>query len=93
MVHETTKESMQNTIADQNNVPTALKELLHGIKPSKKDELLEVMEKTWITLNLSQKEALIAQATRASSLNQAIARFQETQMEALKVKKVKENDK
>jgi hypothetical protein len=69
-----------------------LNEPWREIKQSKKDELLKVMEMIWITLSHSQKEALIAEATRASSLNSTIAAFQEIQMEALKVKPVKEKE-
>jgi hypothetical protein len=40
---------------------------------SKKDVLLEEMGKIWTTLSLSQKEALMQEAIRASRLNTAIA--------------------
>lgn len=46
-----------------------------------KDEPLREMEKIWITLSPSQKEALLQEATRASHLNQAIARFRATKMD------------
>jgi hypothetical protein len=44
------------------------------------DALLKEMVKIWITLGPSQKEALLQEATRALSLNQAIDRLRGTKM-------------
>ena len=84
--------NMPPTTANLNNVIIAPSAPLLAMSLTPQDELLKVMEKIWTTLNLSQKEALIAQATRASFLNQAIDHLLETQTAALKVKKVREND-
>lgn len=45
------------------------------------DALLREMVKIWITLGPSQKEALMEEATRALSLNQAIDRLRGTRTE------------
>lgn len=84
--------NMPVTTASLNSVPTVLKEPLQGMPQMQKDELLREMERIWTTLSLSQKEVLVAQATRALCLNQAIDHLHETQMAALKVKEVREND-
>jgi hypothetical protein len=61
------------------------------IRLSQRDEQLEEMVRIWTTLSPSQKVALLQEATRASSLNQAIEAFRETPMEALKAKLVQES--
>lgn len=69
---------MSYTIHDLNSDRTAAIERWHEIRQSKKDELLVEMEKIWTTLSLSQKEALIQEATRALHLNQTIDRLRAT---------------
>lgn len=66
----------QNSVKTDPNVPSPV------MKRLKTDELLEVMGKIWTTLSLSQKEALVAEATRAWYLNQAIEAFRATPTEA-----------
>ena len=76
----------------QNNERNVVNEPLPEINPTNQDELLKVMAKIWTTLSLSQKEAQVQLAIRASLLNQAIDHLAEMQMAVLKTKPPKESE-
>lgn len=63
------------------------------MKLLKKDVFLEEIEKIWITLSPSQREALMLEAIRGSHLNRAIEALPAIQMEVSKANALKGNDK
>lgn len=89
----TTKQNTRNTIAALKSDRIGLNGHLHETKLLRMDESLEVMAKIWITLSPSQKEALIAEATRASRLNRAIEAFNETKTDPSEINEASENAK
>lgn len=87
------KQNMQNITANQNNEQTGLVEPLPEMRQMLRDERLREMVRIWTMLSLSQKEALIHEATRAWCLNQTIDPLLEMQMAALKAKEVSAKDR
>lgn len=69
---------MRNTTPALSNEPIGPNARLPATKPLQKDEFLEVMAVISTTASPSQKAALMAEATRVLSLNQAIAHLVET---------------
>jgi hypothetical protein len=82
------------TIPNLSNDTTEACGQWRATRQSKKDVLLEEMARIWTTLSLSQKEALMHEAIRASRLNHAIDHLQETAMARLdlRLQKKKENE-
>ena len=72
---------MNYTTHVQNNERTEVNAQLLETPLMQADALLREMVKIWITLGPSQKEALMQEATRALSLNQAIDRLRATKTE------------
>lgn len=69
---------MRNTTPALSNEPIGPNAPQHETKPLQKDEFLEVMAVISTTASPSQKAALMAEATRVLSLNQAIEAFRAT---------------
>ncbi len=71
---------MNYTTHAQNNERIEVNAQLLETPLMQADALLKEMVRIWITLGPSQKEALLQEATRALSLNQAIDRLRGTKM-------------
>lgn len=71
---------MNYTTHAQNNEKIEVNAQLLETPLMQADALLREMVRIWITLGPSQKEALLQEATRALSLNQAIDRLRGTKM-------------